>query len=69
MSLLAEVLGDDVEVQPNSDFFVDLNGSSLDYFTFTYKVKDQFELDDDFFQGKGLTTVREFANAIMDNLQ
>ena len=69
MSLLAEVLGDDVEVQPSSDFFVDLNGSSLDYFTFTYKVKDQFELADDFFQGKSLTTVREFANAIMDNLQ
>lgn len=69
IAILAEVLGTDVAIAPNSDLFVDLNASSLDYFTFTYKVKDRFELTDDFFHGKPLTTIKEFANILLDSFK
>ena len=69
IAMLADVLGTEEQIQPSSDIFVDLNGISLDYFTFTYKVRDRFELAEDFFQGASLTTVKEFANKIMDGLK
>ena len=69
ISIFKEVLGEDVVVNTEDDFFTQLNGSSLDYFELVSIIKDRFSLKQNAFEGKGLSTVKQFASEIMEELK
>lgn len=58
------VLGKDGEISPTSDFFIDLGGNSLDYFTLISVLSDKFLIDKEILQSWSETTVRGLANRI-----
>jgi len=55
------------EVSPTASFFVDLGGSSLDYFTLLNLIKAKFNLSTPISENEGLYTVRDFCGFIMKN--
>jgi long-subunit acyl-CoA synthetase (AMP-forming) len=66
--IFKEVLGSDASVSVNDDFFMDLNGTSLDYFQLIAELRNRFSLRQDLFEGKGLTTVKQLAEIIIKEL-
>ncbi len=69
INIFKEVLGEDVVVGVEDDFFIQLNGSSLDYFELVSTIKDRFNLRQNAFEGMGFTTVKQFATFIMAELK
>ena len=65
ISILTETLDSNVEIYPDSNFFIDLDASSLDYFSFIIAVKDKFNLSSEEIEGKNLVTIKDFANEII----
>lgn len=57
---------DESEVAPQSDFFADLGGTSLDYFAMTAKLQEDFSLPFPQSGGKTLSTVQELYDYIRD---
>lgn len=55
------------EVAPQSDFFADLGGTSLDYFAMVAKLQEDFSLTFPQDEGKTLCTVRELYDYIRDS--
>lgn len=53
-------------VKPTDEFFTDLNGSSLDYFTLLGMIKEKFNVDESTLQEWSKTTVRGFAKKIKE---
>ena len=68
IAIVKEVLGEEVNVSGDDDFFIHLNASSLDYFEITTIVRDRFSLRQDVFENKGLTTVNQIASVVMEEL-
>ena len=64
-SILSEILGENVKIYPEANFFIHLNASSLDYFSFISTVKDRFNLKQGVIDGKNLATIKEFADIIV----
>ena len=58
------VLGENVKVLPEDDFFTDLGGTSLDYFALIDEIVRQFGVDEKLLQESGATTVKKFAEII-----
>ena len=66
INLFKEVLdNDDVQIEPDSNFFNDLNGSSLDYLLLVNKIRDDYNLGQDDFKQETFTTVKQFAEFII----
>ena len=65
--IFAEVLGKDIkEISDESDFFLDLGGSSLDYMTLLLKIEQEFETAISF-KEKSFSTVKEFYNYLVNS--
>lgn len=63
--VIAAALGRDLsEVAPQSDFFADLGGTSLDYFAVIAKLQEDFSVAFPQSDGKSLSTVRELYDFI-----
>jgi long-subunit acyl-CoA synthetase (AMP-forming) len=62
--LFRSVLSNGCEISPTSDFFIDLGGNSLDYFTLLSLISDKFSINKETLQSWGETTVRGFATRI-----
>lgn len=67
--IFKEVLSEVACILVNDDFFIDLNGTSLEYFELVSIIRDRFSLRQDVFEGKGLTTVKQFAQVIIKELE
>ena len=66
INLFKEVLdNNDVQIEPDSNFFNDLNGSSLDYLLLVNKIRDDYNLGQDDFKQETFTTVKQFAEFII----
>ena len=64
--LFAEVLGKDIkEISDDSDFFLDLGGTSLDYMALLLKIEQEFEIVISFGK-KSFSTVKEFYNYLVN---
>ena len=66
----AEALGKDVaHIGPDDDFFLQLEGTSLDYFALLGQLKARFGVDMISSGGAKLSTVKAFAQAIKNEFQ
>ena len=64
--LFAEILGKDIkEISDDSDFFLDLGGTSLDYMALLLKIEQEFEIVISF-DKKSFSTVKEFYNYLVN---
>ena len=64
--LFAEVLGKDIkEISDDSDFFLDLGGTSLDYMALLLKIEQEFEIAISF-KEKSFSTIKEFYNYLVN---
>ncbi len=52
------------QIQPSDDFFLDLGGTSLDYFSLLSMVQQKFDIDDETLQEWSKTTVSGFVDGI-----
>ena len=50
----------ETEITPNADFFTDLGGSSLDYFTLLDMIKSKYSVEIAVSEDKKFSTVQEF---------
>ena len=68
-SFFADALGIETEqVMPDSHFFYDLDGSSLDYMSMLAELQKEFEVSFSIEEEMSLVTVREFCNYLQENL-
>ena len=58
---------EDGEISPDSDFFLDLNGTSLDYFAMISSLREKFDVPFPSEGGSGLKTPRGIAEFIRQN--
>lgn len=66
-NLVREIIEDPLcEITPESNFFTDLGGCSLDYFDFINALSEKFNTELSDSQKKELCTVKDFANAVME---
>ena len=64
--VFAEVLGRDIkEIGDDSDFFLDLGGTSLDYMALLLKIEQEFEIAISF-EKKSFSTIKEFYNYLVN---
>ena len=64
--VFAEVLGRDIkEINDDSDFFLDLGGTSLDYMALLLKIEQEFEIAISF-EKKSFSTIKEFYNYLVN---
>ena len=64
--VFAEVLNRDIkDIHEDSDFFLDLGGSSLDYMSLLLKIEQEFEIAISFSK-KSFSTVKEFYNYLVN---
>ena len=66
--IIADVLGKDVsEIGPNADLFMELGGSSLDYFSIIMEVQKEFRVSFPSDQEQTFRTAQQFAEYIEKN--
>lgn len=64
-AMFAETLGKSAdEIAPDADFFLDVGGSSLDYFALIAALEERFSVSFPTDNGKSLSTVRELSEYI-----
>ena len=64
--VFAEILGIDIkEISNDSDFFLDLGGTSLDYMALLLKIEQEFEIAISF-EKKSFSTIKEFYNYLVN---
>ena len=64
--VFAEVLGKDIkEINDDSDFFLELGGTSLDYMALLLKIEQEFEIAISF-NKKSFSTIKEFYNYLVN---
>ena len=64
--VFAEILGIDIkEISDDSDFFLDLGGTSLDYIALLLKIEQEFEVAISF-EKKSFSTIKEFYNYLVN---
>lgn len=56
------------EISLNGDFFLDYNGSSLDYFAMIYKIQQKFNVELPISKENSLNSVKSIANFIRNSL-
>ena len=62
----SEVLGLDItQISEDSDFFLDLSGTSLEYMSLILKIEQEFEVSVSF-EKKSFTTIKEFYNYLVN---
>lgn len=69
MQLFADALGKELsEISPESDFFLDLGGSSLDFFGVVSKIRHDYDIAFPVDSGRSLSTPSEIAAFMTETL-
>lgn len=69
VSIFAKILNKSLsEIKIDDDFFLDLNGNSLDYFTLISEIQDEFDIIISLSNSERITTVKEFYTYIKERM-